>query len=310
MFLTANSKKKTRQSAPDPSITCVLWIPAHKIQPSPDQPRRVFREDAMEELTQSIRENGVLQPISIRKVDDTYYVISGERRLRAAIRAGLLKVPCLLLETDEKQSALFTLLENLQRENLDFLEEALALQGLIQRYGLSQLELAKKLGKSQSSIANKLRLLQLPRHILEQGRDAGLSERHMRAMLSLPPSVLPQKALDHILRYQLNVAQTDAYIASIKPMSEKSVKSTRSLLMLKDVRLFVNSVNKNLEMMKSAGFPTECQRQETEDELLLTIRIAKPHAKTNTQEEAKTDTASPQEAGSSILPALARAVSG
>lgn len=268
-----------RKPAPptvNPQAQQVLYLPPHLIEPSPDQPRRIFEESAMEELTESILENGILQPLTVRLLDGKYYLIAGERRLRAAIRAGLSRVPCLLVETSETQAALFTLLENLQREDLDFLEEAIALQGLMERFSFTQNELAEKIGKKQSTVANKLRLLHLPREILEQGRDAGLTERHMRALLSLPDSYRPEKALAHIIRNELTVAQTEAFVQSIKPLEEKPLKRKRTIIMLRDVRLFLNSVDHNLDLMKQAGFPASCKRHETEDEVFLTIRIEMP----------------------------------
>lgn len=254
----------------------VLQLSPTLIQPSPDQPRRVFDESAMEELTSSIQENGILQPLTVRFKNGEYFLIAGERRLRAAIRAGLSKVPCLLLETDDEQAALFTLLENLQRADLDFLEEAVALTNLAKQFHLTQVELARRLGKSQSSVANKMRLLQLPFEILEQGRNAGLTERHMRALLTLPQSVSVEKGLSHILRHHLTVAQTEAYVESIRPLEEKPLAPNRPLIMIRDVRLFLNAIDHNLDIMKQAGFPAVCKRHETEQEVFLTIRIEKP----------------------------------
>jgi len=246
------------------------------IHPSPDQPRRHFDPAALAELTASIREVGILQPLTLRQKDGCYHLIAGERRLRAAIAAGLATVPCLFIDAEDRRAALLSLLENLQRTDLDFLEETLALQSLCLTYHLSQTELAARLGKSQSSIANKLRLLRLPRTLLEQGRSAGLTERHMRALLALPDSYPPEKALRHIIKHQLTVAQTDAYIQRLKPLQDRPFPSSKPLILIRDVRLFLNSVNKNLQLMQDAGFPAHCNRQETETELYLTIRIEKP----------------------------------
>jgi len=251
-------------------------IPPDQIHPSPDQPRRRFDPAALAELTASIRENGVLQPLTLRQKDNSLYLVAGERRLRAAIAAGLATVPCLFIAAPDQHAALLTLLENLQRADLDFLEEALALCDLAANHGLSQTDLARRLGKSQSSIANKLRLLRLPRSVLEQGRDADLTERHMRALLALPDSYPPEKALRHIIRHQLTVAQTDAYIQRLKPLRDRPLAPSKPLILIRDVRLFLNSVNKNLQLMQAAGFPAHCAREETDTAVLLTIRIEKP----------------------------------
>ena len=268
-------QQKAQVSTLSPTKT-LYYIPPSQIQPSPDQPRRHFEPVAMAELTASIRENGILQPLTLRKKDDCYYLVAGERRLRAAIAAGLTTVPCLFIDAEDQRAALLTLLENLQRADLDFLEEALALHGLIVTHQLSQTELATRLGKSQSSIANKLRLLRLPRPLLEEGRNAGLTERHMRTLLALPDSCSTGKALHHIIKHQLTVAQTETYVQRLKPLQDKPFPSSKPLVLIRDVRLFLNSVNKNLQLMQNAGFPAHCNRQETDSELFLTIRIEKP----------------------------------
>ena len=271
MFFHPKSQNSTL-----PPTDSLRHIPPALIHPSPDQPRRRFDPAALAELTASIRENGILQPLTLRQKDGAYYLVAGERRLRAAVAAGLETVPCLVIDAEDGQAALLSLLENLQRADLDFLDESLALQSLIVTYHLSQTDLAARLGKSQSSIANKLRLLRLPRPLLEQGRNAGLSERHMRALLALPDSYPAEKALCHIIKHQLTVARTDAYIQRLKPLRDKPLPSSKPLVLIRDVRLFLNAVNKNLRLMQDAGFPADCRRQETDSELFLTIRIEKP----------------------------------
>ena len=163
----------------------VVFLPIAAISPNPGQPRRHFSRSGLEELAASIGEHGVLQPLSVRRVPGGYELISGERRLRASRMAGLEEVPCILVSVDGQESSLLALVENLQRRDLDFVEEALALSRLIQTYHLSQEEAAKKLGKSQSAVANKLRLLKLPPEVLALLREKGFTERHARALLRL-----------------------------------------------------------------------------------------------------------------------------
>ena len=163
----------------------VLFLPVDAISPNPDQPRRVFSQHELEELAASIRALGLLQPLTVRRGEQGWELVAGERRLRAAKLAGLTEVPCLSLQIDSQRSSLLALVENLQRKDLDFWEEALALDRLISTYHLSQEEAARRIGKSQSAVANKLRLLKLPCAVLERLRDAGATERHARALLPL-----------------------------------------------------------------------------------------------------------------------------
>ena len=163
----------------------VLFLPIESIFPNPSQPRRFFSQEGLEELASSIKEHGVLQPLSVRKVEGSYELVSGERRLRAAKLAGLTEVPCILVRVDSEESSLLALVENLQRRDLDFVEEAAALARLIRTYGLSQEETARRIGKSQSAVANKLRLLRLSPDVLTLLRERGFTERHARALLRL-----------------------------------------------------------------------------------------------------------------------------
>ena len=169
----------------------VIQIPARLILPNPHQPRKNFNWDDLEGLAESIHYNGLLQPITVRKrEDERYELISGERRLRACKMAGLSTIPSIVIDIDEEKSALLAILENLQRENLHFFEEAMAIERLMKGFGLSQEELSRKLGKSQSALSNKLRLLRLPSDIRYNITLYGLSERHARALLRLPTTTM------------------------------------------------------------------------------------------------------------------------
>lgn len=250
----------------------ILYLSPDNIRPNPDQPRRYFDPEGLEELADSIRSLGILQPLTVRQTPEGWELVAGERRLRAATLAGLDRVPCITLQTDSQSSSLLALVENLQRRDLDFLEEALALDKLLRTYCLSQDEVARRIGKSQSAVANKLRLLRLPPNVLARLREGGLTERHARALLRLENDHRLEQAAEHVLSQKLTVAQTDQYIETL--LTPKKQKPRRTYI-IKDVRLFLNSVTRGMSMMRSAGVNACCQRQDTDDTICLTIRIPK-----------------------------------
>lgn len=260
---------KTDKADPTPSV---LSLPVSDISPNPNQPRRFFTPAELEELALSIREVGILQPLTVRRAEQGWELIAGERRLRAATMVGLDHVPCLAVEADESRSTLLALVENVQRQDLDFWEEALALDKLMRVCHMSQSEAAQRIGKSQSALSNKLRLLKLPEEILRALRDGGCTERHARALLTLPDESLQRKAADYILAHQLNVAQTEDYVTSLLSPKQKSCKP---IYLIKDVRIFLNTITKGLSIMNAAGIHAKCGQEETESEILLTIRIPK-----------------------------------
>lgn len=261
--------------------TRVLFLPVDDIFPNPDQPRRVFAQADLEELAKSIQALGLLQPLTVRRVDYGWELVAGERRLRAAKLAGLKEVPCLSLQIDSQRSSLLALVENLQRKDLDFWEEALALDKLISTYHLSQEEAAKRIGKSQSAVANKLRLLKLPREVLEVLRDGGATERHARALLSLDNPELQFQAAQTVVEQRLTVAQTEALVETLllPPPPDQPAKRPRRTFIVKDVRLFLNTVQRGLTLMRTAGVDAQCQREDGEEEILLTIRIPRSPAR-------------------------------
>ena len=252
----------------------VLELPVRDIRPNPRQPRQEFREEDLAELAMSISQVGVLQPLSVRRVRDGWELIAGERRLRAAKMAGLPRVPCLSVEADEEASALLALVENLQRKDLDVWEEAAALRQLMERYGLTQEEAAKRVGKSQSAVANKLRLLRLPEDVIGTLRGQRLTERHARALLRLDTADRQRTALAHIVKHQLNVAKTEEYIERLCA-GRKAPRRAAPIYRIRDVRLFLNTVDRGLAVMQSAGVNAQCGREETESEITLTIHIPK-----------------------------------
>ena len=252
--------------------TRVQYIPLGRIRPNPQQPRRSFDEEGLAELAASIRSCGILQPLTVRRAGGGYELVAGERRLRAARIAGLREVPCLVGEED---SALLALMENLQRRDLDCWEEAQAIARLISRYGLSQEEAARRLGRAQPTVANKLRLLRLPEDVRALLRENGLTERHARALLRLQDPEVQRRAAGDMVRRGMNVAQAEAYVEKLLQSAQVTPPRGRSTYIIKDVRLFLNSVDRGLHLMRQAGVDAGWNRQDTDREILLTIRIPK-----------------------------------
>ena len=255
--------------------TRVQYIPLGRIRPNPQQPRQGFDEVGLAELAASIRSCGILQPLTVRRAGDGYELVAGERRLRAARIAGLREVPCLVAQVGEEDSALLALMENLQRRDLDCWEEAQAIARLISRYGLSQEEAARRLGRAQPTVANKLRLLRLPEDVRALLRENGLTERHARALLRLQDPEVQRRAAGDMVRRQMNVAQAEAHVEKLLQEDRTTPPRGRSTYIIKDVRLFLNSVDRGLHLMRQAGVDAGWNRQDTDREILLTIRIPK-----------------------------------
>jgi ParB family chromosome partitioning protein len=250
----------------------VLFLPVEDISPNPNQPRRAFSPSELEELSHSIAAMGILQPLTVCRRENGWELVAGERRLRAAKMAGLSQVPCLSVQLNAQSSSLLALVENLQRQDLNFWEEALALKHLTEDFCLSQEEVARRIGKSQSAVANKLRLLKLSPEVLALLRSGGCTERHARALLRLPDGERQLSAAQKAVQQGLTVAQTEALVESMLSNQPKKPQK-RPTFIVKDVRLFLNTINHNLDLMRSAGVDAQCQRQDSEEEILLTIRI-------------------------------------
>ena len=250
----------------------VMFLPVDAIAPNPYQPRQTFAREELDELAQSIRALGVLQPLTVRKGEGGWELVAGERRLRAARLAGLDRVPCLSVRVDGQTTSLLALVENVQRTDLDFWEEALALRRLLDTFHLSQEEAARRVGKSQSAVANKLRLLRLPPEVLARLRAGGVTERHARALLKLEGSPLLEQAVDLLEAEQLTVVQTEALVESLLSPAPDAPRK-KPLFVLKDVRLFLNTLKRSMELMRSAGVNAQCRREDREDAILLTISI-------------------------------------
>ena len=259
----------------------ILYLRADELSPNPVQPRRRFDDEALAELSDSIKTYGILNPLTVRLRGGKYELVAGERRLRAAKLAGLQEVPCILLDVNMEDASLIALVENLQRRDLDFIEEAAGINQLIRMFGMSQEEAARRIGKSQSAVANKLRLLKLPPDVLEALRENGLTERHGRALLRLQRPEAQREALAYIIDNGLTVAATDAYVDALlsrpepEPPAEAEKPEHKRTFVLKDVRVFLNTLSRSIDLMKQGGIDAGVQRQETEDSLILTISIPK-----------------------------------
>ena len=246
----------------------VVFLPARNIRPNPAQPRKIFRQEALEELTESIRRHGILQPLSVRRVGPHYELIAGERRLRAAQAAGLTEIPCIVMNMDDKESGMAALVENLQRQDLDFIEEARGIAWLMEQFTLSQEQTAQLLGKSQSSIANKLRLLRHSPQVLTQLRQAELTERHARALLRLPSEEQKLQVIGTVTRLGMSVARTESYIDQLLEGQQKGPGKA-------DVSAFLKNVSQTLARIQLSGIPAISERRETDSQIVLTITIPK-----------------------------------
>lgn len=268
-------------------VRSVNYIPIEDIVPGAMQPRQHFSPEGLAELRDSIIEHGVIQPLTVRMRGERFELIAGERRLRAAKMAGFFEVPCIVIDVDIEDSGVIALIENIQRRDLDFVEEAEGISQLIRLFGMSQEEAARRLGKSQSAIANKLRILRLPSDVLEQLREAGLSQRHARALLRLEGAEEQRMAVDFMVDQRMTVAAAEAYVEQLvqgkgsaapekkETPPKKKTERRRGLFVMKDVRLFTNSLNRSLDVMRRGGIEADLSRSETDRELVFTVRIPK-----------------------------------
>lgn len=250
----------------------VVNLPLNQIRVSRFQPRVRFDETALNELAESIKTNGLIQPITVREVDDHYEIIAGERRWRACSKVGMETVPCYILSPTENQAAEMALVENIQRENLSAVEEAKGYVQLMRRASLTQEEVAKRVGKSQSAIANKIRLLNLTQEVQEAVTTRELSERHARALLALPPEK-QTAAYHYVADRNMNVRQTEAYVERIskkKPKKKGTIKGFS-----KSTTIGINSVKKCVDMIKKMGIDVVMETEETLADIRVIIRFPK-----------------------------------
>lgn len=267
----------------------VARIPIDAIRPNPYQPRRVFAQDALEELCASIKQYGLLQPISVRKLgSDSFELIAGERRLRACRMAGMKFIDAIIFSTYEQDSAVIAMMENLQRENLHYMEEAEGYQNLIRDHGLSQDELARRLGKNQSTIANKMRILKLPMAVKRMLLQYSLTERHARALLRLHDEEIQMHVIQIIVQQNLNVKATEDLVErtisrmyGIEKEEEEQSRTRPSKIsgFVRDTRLFVNSLRTVVQQMADAGLNPKLESRDKEEGMEIKIWIPHPAAK-------------------------------
>lgn len=251
----------------------ILQIHVDRIFPNPHQPRTSFQPQELSRLAESIRQNGILQPLTVRQSGNSYQLIAGERRLRAARIAGLTTVPCIVMDMTDRNSAILALVENIQRQDLNCFEEAAALEKLITYYGMTQEDAAAKLGRAQSTVANKLRLLRLTQEERSLILDNQLTERHARALLKLASPEERLAVLERVIRLGLNVEKTEQLIETrIGQARERDSFRKRSVL-FRDVRLFTNTIHKAVETMQAAGIAADSQKMQFDDYIEYRIRI-------------------------------------
>lgn len=257
----------------------VLDIPIIRIRPNKTQPRKNFDEDELMSLARSISTNGILQPLTVRRLNDTEYeLVAGERRLRASILAGLTTVPCVLIKCTDKESAVFALIENLQRADLNMFEEARGISRLIRKFDITQEEAAAKLGKKQSTVANKLRLLKLSLEEQDWITQAGLSERHARALLRIEDEEMRKTILSQIINESLNATEAESLISEFIHRNTLPDKKQDRKFIVKDLRIFVNTINKAVDTMRLSGINAIAKRTESDEYIEYTVKIPKSEA--------------------------------
>ncbi|WP_075877338.1 ParB/RepB/Spo0J family partition protein [Merdibacter massiliensis] len=248
-------------------------ISIDEIRPNPYQPRIDFDDEALMELSQSIRENGLIHPITVRKEKDGYEIVAGERRYRAMKIAGMIEIPVVVIDADEVQMAEMALVENIQRENLSAIEEAKAYVQIMKTSGINQSQLALKVGKSQSSIANKIRLLQLDEEVQKAVTSRKISERHARALLALPKEK-QEAAMETIVKKGMTVAQSEKMIQ--KEKEEKTVKHKKVLKGLtRNIKIGLNTIEQAVSMIEKSGIEIHHEVIEKEEEVIVTLHFPK-----------------------------------
>lgn len=269
----SNLNQQTVQNGPVNEVK-VVKIPTNQIFPNPYQPRKTFSDESLVDLCASIKEYGVLQPLLVSPSDDgRYMLIAGERRLRASRMANLSEVPVIISDYTSQQIAEIALIENLQREDLHFLEEAEGYEQLMNEFHLTQEAMAARVGKKQSTIANKLRLLRLTGSVRKVLVDAGLSERHARALLKLEDETKRLEVLAVVVEKGFSVRQTEEYIAKLLDAGEKEKEKKRRLVIVNDVRIYLNSIKQVVNSIKDVGIPVNMEQTIEGDEVIISLRI-------------------------------------
>ena len=257
----------------------ILNLPIDKLAPNPRQPRKVFSQEELEGLSQSIAENGLLQPVVVRRAaGGSYEIIAGERRWRACQLAGMKHLPCILQECSDTQSAVLAILENLQRQDLQVFEEAEGIRSLMVDWHVTQEEAARRLGKSQSAIANKLRLLRLSQEERDLVAANHLTERHCRALIRIQDENARKKILSRVIERSLNVQQTEALVEEQLAAEKKTEPASRTFI-AKDIRIFMNTIEHAVKTMQSAGILAQAEKKDLGEYLEYTVRIPKNRSK-------------------------------
>jgi ParB family chromosome partitioning protein len=258
----------------------VQHVQITEIVPNPFQPRKIFSQESLQELASSIEEYGIIQPLIVRLIPDGFELVAGERRLRASKLAGLSQVPVIIKEFTDKEMAELAMIENLQREDLHFLEEAEGFQQLITSFAFTQEELAKRMGKNQSTIANKLRLLKLIPEVRGVIAREKLTERHARSLLKLDDSRLQLEVLEMISEKKLNVRETEELIEEFlediaKQVEAKNTPKRNVVKVIRDVRIFINTINNVVGEMKKTGLKIKVKQEQDEEFIHINLRIPK-----------------------------------
>ncbi|RDY23435.1 nucleoid occlusion protein [Romboutsia maritimum] len=255
----------------------VMEIPIENIVPNPYQPRKIFSQAALEELSNSIKVYGVLQPITVREKDDKYELIAGERRFRAAKLADFKTIPAIINNMSDESSAVLALLENLQREDLNFIEEAMGYENLIKEHSFTQQQLAEKLGKNQSTIANKLRILRLPGDVKIKLVENGLTERHARSLLKLPNEELMKEVLDKVIKNEMTVKKTEKLIKDILEdlQSQEEPDKKQNIKGAMGIRIYLNTIKQAFDAILGTGIEAKYNEIDKGDYMEVVVKIPK-----------------------------------
>lgn len=276
-------RKKLKKKAGQDSRTMVEMVPVAKIIPNPNQPRKHFSDESLAELAESIKTFGVIQPISVRKVNDGMYeLVSGERRLRASKLAGLTEIPALQVKISDKDSAVIAIIENVQREDLSYFEEAESYRQLMKYYGMTQSDIAKLIGKSQSFVANKIRLLKMDDSVIQSVKENGLSERHARALLKIPDAEIQKEVIKEIHNKDLNVRRTENLVKKVReevmtnnydePITPGKKARVKSFI---GAQIYINTIKSAFKVVKETKHDAKYRETEKGDNIVITITIPK-----------------------------------
>ncbi len=258
-------------------ISNIVHIDVNKIISNKNQPRKIFDEKALEELSESIKNYGIIQPITVRKIyDDIYEIVAGERRYKAVKMLKMDTIPAVIIEAKEEESAAMSLIENLQREDLDFIEEAMAFERLIREFGLSQTQLAQKLGKSQSAVANKIRVLKLPQSVIDKLREGNLTERHGRALLKIDDEEILLNIVEKIIKKDLNVSETEKLVNSIaEDINDKKKKDRRYIRNFINYKIYINTIKNAYNEIVKTGIEAKFEQNESDEYIEIKVKIPK-----------------------------------